>query len=236
MRTSVRRTLVSRPGLARFIASIYPTKAPRFTSRFLIMCGCAVRPSNRRAAELFEAIARLKAGDKLRVSGKLQRNKDCVKEVSITESGGIDTPEFRLAYTDINGAQRRGEAPSAEPEKREAAAAHPQVGPGSFTRLLPAHFRPDGLSMPGSDQGSRQKRYPRPWDSDGTSSSRDMTFLLRMSRWSGKVSPNNTILIAGDEAEAQNGLGNWLRVNYTCTVDLSNNTVKHATLNQGRLQ
>ena len=70
----------------------------------------------------------------------------------------------------------------------------------------------------------------------GTNSSRDMTFLLRMSRWSGKVSSNNTILLAGDEAEAQNGLGNWLRVNYTCTVDLSNNSVKGATLDQGRLQ
>jgi hypothetical protein len=69
----------------------------------------------------------------------------------------------------------------------------------------------------------------------GTNSGDSPLFLLRMSRWSTRVAPDNTILLAGDEAEAQNGFGNWMRVNYTCTIDPASKTVKRATLNEGRL-
>ena len=61
-------------------------------------------------------------------------------------------------------------------------------------------------------------------------------FLLRMSRYSKQVAPDNTIMLVGDEAEAQNGFGNWLRITYVCKVDVSTNTVKHATFSSGRLQ
>jgi hypothetical protein len=70
----------------------------------------------------------------------------------------------------------------------------------------------------------------------GHNSGSDAMFLLRMSRWSQKVAADNTITIAGDEGEAQNGMGNWVRINYTCTVNLNNKTVKRAAFNQGRLQ
>jgi hypothetical protein len=70
----------------------------------------------------------------------------------------------------------------------------------------------------------------------GHNSGSDPMFLLRMSRWSTRVAPDNTILLAGDDAEAQNGFGNWMRVNYTCTVDLASKTVKRATMSEGRLQ
>jgi hypothetical protein len=35
-----------------------------------------------------------------------------------------------------------------------------------------------------------------------------------------RVAPDNTVTLYGDEAEAQNRLGNWVRVNYSCTVSL----------------
>ena len=54
-------------------------------------------------SELFETIAKLKKGDKIRVSGTLQQQEQnkCVSEVSITQTGGMETPEFRLNYSKI---------------------------------------------------------------------------------------------------------------------------------------
>jgi hypothetical protein len=62
-----------------------------------------------------------------------------------------------------------------------------------------------------------------------------MFFLLRFDRWSKLVGNDNTIRIAGDAAEAQNGLGNWVRANYSCTVNIDTKTVMDVTLNDGRL-
>jgi hypothetical protein len=59
--------------------------------------------------------------------------------------------------------------------------------------------------------------------------------LLRFSRWSKYVSDDGTITIRGDEAEAQNGFGNWLKVNYSCTIDVATKQVKYATISDGRL-
>jgi hypothetical protein len=70
----------------------------------------------------------------------------------------------------------------------------------------------------------------------GTNDGDSAFFLLRMSRWSKKVAADGTILLAGDEAEAQNGFGNWAKINYTCTIDPVSKTAKRATLDQGRLQ
>jgi hypothetical protein len=58
--------------------------------------------------------------------------------------------------------------------------------------------------------------------------------FLRWDRWTGKVSSGNTVAMAGDEAEAQNGFGNWIRINYTCTIDLSTMKALHATVDNGR--
>jgi hypothetical protein len=53
--------------------------------------------------ELFEKIANLKAGDPILVSGSFAQDaKGCVDEVSLTQYGGMTTPEFRLTYTAIN--------------------------------------------------------------------------------------------------------------------------------------
>ena len=59
--------------------------------------------------------------------------------------------------------------------------------------------------------------------------------LLRFTRWSSRVASDGTIRLVGDEAEAQNGFGNWMRINYSCTVEVATKTVKRVTLNPGRL-
>jgi hypothetical protein len=69
----------------------------------------------------------------------------------------------------------------------------------------------------------------------GTNNGDSAFFLLRMSRVSKRVANDGSITMAGDEAEAQNGFGNWKRISYTCTVDPVNKLVKHATLSDGRL-
>jgi hypothetical protein len=57
--------------------------------------------------------------------------------------------------------------------------------------------------------------------------------LVRFNRYSKQVSSRGTMLLAGDEGEAQNALGNWLRVGYTCEIDLTDMAVKHVTLSPG---
>jgi hypothetical protein len=59
--------------------------------------------------------------------------------------------------------------------------------------------------------------------------------ILRFTRFSERVAKDGTITVGGDDAEAQNGIGNWMRVNYTCIIDPEANTVKRVTLNPGRL-
>jgi hypothetical protein len=59
--------------------------------------------------------------------------------------------------------------------------------------------------------------------------------ILRFTHFSRHVADDGSITVGGDDAEAQNGIGNWLRVNYTCTIDLGTNTVKRVTLDSGRL-
>jgi hypothetical protein len=44
----------------------------------------------------------------------------------------------------------------------------------------------------------------------------------------------DSIHLVGDRAEAQNGFGNWMRVNYSCTYDLRAGKVVDATLDAGR--
>jgi hypothetical protein len=46
--------------------------------------------------------------------------------------------------------------------------------------------------------------------------------------------PDGYVRLVGDEAEAQNGFGGWVRVNYTCLYDPATQTVKNVILNQGR--
>lgn len=59
--------------------------------------------------------------------------------------------------------------------------------------------------------------------------------LLRLTRWSSRVASDGTIRLHGDDAEAQNGFGNWMRVNYSCTVEVATKTIKGVTLDSGRL-
>jgi hypothetical protein len=69
----------------------------------------------------------------------------------------------------------------------------------------------------------------------GTNTMNDMTFILKFERWSRRVHSDNTIGITGDHAEAQNGFGNWMRANYSCTVNIDTKTVTDASLGNGRL-
>ena len=50
-----------------------------------------------------------------------------------------------------------------------------------------------------------------------------------------KVSKTGTMIIWGDDAEAQNGFGVWLKVNYSCEVDLTSKKIVNVTMEQGRL-
>jgi hypothetical protein len=59
--------------------------------------------------------------------------------------------------------------------------------------------------------------------------------ILRFTHASKRVAKDGTITIAGDGAEAHNAIGNWVRVNYTCTFDPGTDIVTHATLAPGRL-
>jgi hypothetical protein len=70
----------------------------------------------------------------------------------------------------------------------------------------------------------------------GTNSMDSTFFLLRFDRWSKRVANDGTIRMRGDQAEAQNGLGNWMRVTYSCTVDIDTKTVTDASLDNGRLK
>jgi hypothetical protein len=47
--------------------------------------------------------------------------------------------------------------------------------------------------------------------------------------------PDGYVRLVGDEAEAQNGFGGWVRVNYTCLYDPATQTVKNVAMNNGRL-
>ncbi|OKO70036.1 hypothetical protein AC630_35655 [Bradyrhizobium sp. AS23.2] len=69
----------------------------------------------------------------------------------------------------------------------------------------------------------------------GTNSMDSVFFLLRFDRWSKRVANDGTIRMRGDQAEAQNGLGNWMRVTYSCTVNIDTKTVTNASLDNGRL-
>ena len=53
--------------------------------------------------ELFETFAKLKRGDKIRFSGRLNDYKGCVQEHSVTQAGGMEWPAFRFTYSEVNG-------------------------------------------------------------------------------------------------------------------------------------
>ena len=61
-----------------------------------------------------------------------------------------------------------------------------------------------------------------------------INFLLQFDRWSKLVSNENTITIAGDKAEIQNGFGNWVRASYRCKVNIDTKTVIDASVSSGR--
>lgn len=52
---------------------------------------------------IFEKLATLKEGDRIRFSGLLFRDSttDCFREMSLTMSGSMDAPEFLMRFTDI---------------------------------------------------------------------------------------------------------------------------------------
>jgi hypothetical protein len=64
---------------------------------------------------------------------------------------------------------------------------------------------------------------------------------LRWTGWTkfqsadGIIHPDGTILFFGDEAEAQNGFGGWVRVNYSCVFDPKTKQTS-VSMNTGRLR
>ena len=69
----------------------------------------------------------------------------------------------------------------------------------------------------------------------GTNSMDEQFFLLRFDQWSERVASDGTITMFGDEAEAQNGFGNWIKAHYSCTVNINTATVTDASIGNGRL-
>jgi hypothetical protein len=69
----------------------------------------------------------------------------------------------------------------------------------------------------------------------GTNSGDSVFFLLRFEYGSKVVASDNTVIIAGESAEVQNGFGNWVRANYSCTVNVENFEVTFPTLDTGKL-
>ena len=53
--------------------------------------------------ELFEVLADLKRGDKIQFSGTFDYSTGCVREISLTQTFGMEWPEFRFTYSEING-------------------------------------------------------------------------------------------------------------------------------------
>lgn len=52
--------------------------------------------------EMYETIAQLKSGDRIRFSGTLGHHDDgCVMELSFTQHGGMSAPEFNIKYSEI---------------------------------------------------------------------------------------------------------------------------------------
>jgi len=52
--------------------------------------------------------------------------------------------------------------------------------------------------------------------------------------WNKYARNDGYLRISGDDAEAQNGFGNWVRANYSCTYDPENKTVINVTLDAGK--
>jgi hypothetical protein len=69
----------------------------------------------------------------------------------------------------------------------------------------------------------------------GTNDMNSPFFVMKMTRWSKRVANNGSIMLAGDDVEIQNGFGNWVKANYTCTIDPVNKLAKSVTLNHGML-
>jgi hypothetical protein len=59
--------------------------------------------------------------------------------------------------------------------------------------------------------------------------------ILRFKRWSKRVAPDGTIRMSGDDAEAQNKMGDWVRINYSCTVNVATNSVQDVAVDLGKL-
>jgi hypothetical protein len=68
----------------------------------------------------------------------------------------------------------------------------------------------------------------------GTNSGDSVFFHLRFSRKSRTVDGDGNMDLAGDEAEAQNGIGNWVGVKYICTVNVRTLEVRDTMLTRGR--
>ena len=68
-------------------------------------------------------------------------------------------------------------------------------------------------------------KYDIKWTSWGT----NFNYHNRYARADGYV------LLVGDNAEAQNGFGGWVRVNYECLYDPNAQRVVRTTMNKGRL-
>jgi hypothetical protein len=69
----------------------------------------------------------------------------------------------------------------------------------------------------------------------GKNSGQNAAFLLSYTRFSSRVAEDGTIRLLGDEAEAKNGLGNWMPIKYSCTVDVASQSVRNATIEAGKL-
>jgi hypothetical protein len=126
--------------------------------------------------------------------------------------------------------------PAAAPAKKEPPPPPPTPKPGEEVTEEFFKYFVDGEVMVNCDYKIKplvKYEIRTPGLMWGTNSG-DSAFLY-FDRWSRTVGKDNTILIAGDRAEAQNGFGNWIKVNYSCRINLATKKAVYGTLDNGRL-
>lgn len=128
---------------------------------------------------------------------------------------------------------RAADSPKTETEKPEPV--RPTAGQEVSEEYFDWINRKMGFKCQHQIKGLVRNDMRSPGVFSGTNSMDSVFFLLRFDRWSKRVANDGTIRMRGDQAEAQNGLGNWMRVTYSCTVNIDTKTVTDVSLDNGRL-
>jgi hypothetical protein len=106
----------------------------------------------------------------------------------------------------------------------------PVVTPAAGEKVSEAYYQNvvrDALS-PCSRAIEKSAKYDLRWSSS-------FLVMLRFSHYSTYRQRDGTLILSGDDAEAQNGFGNWVRIHYSCSFDPETKTVSNVTMDSGKL-